>query len=115
MAGGGAKGRRGGPWGWIASKNYDLANHTPPTSPCLLVGIIFQVALRPSQATSNLYMGVPPKIRGTLLGVPITRTIVFGGLYWGPLILGNYQMDICCSTSEASSGIKWSRKFQWGL
>ena len=26
-----------------------------------------------------------PKIRGTLLGVPIIRTILFWGLYWGPL------------------------------
>ena len=26
---------------------------------------------------------------GTLFGVPITRIIVFGGLYWGPPILGN--------------------------
>ena len=34
-----------------------------------------------------------PKIRGTILGVPIIRTIVFWGLYWGPLILGNYQME----------------------
>ena len=31
-----------------------------------------------------------PKIRGTFLGVPIIRTIVFWGLYWGSLILGNY-------------------------
>ena len=31
-----------------------------------------------------------PKIRGTLMGVPIIGTIVFWGLYWGPLILGNY-------------------------
>ena len=30
-----------------------------------------------------------PIIRGTLLGVPITRIIVFWGLYWGPLVLGN--------------------------
>ena len=27
---------------------------------------------------------------GTFLGVPIIRTIVFGGLYWGPPMLGNY-------------------------
>ena len=27
-----------------------------------------------------------PKIRGTCLGVPITRTIVFGGVYWDPSI-----------------------------
>ena len=26
------------------------------------------------------------------MGVPIIRTIVFGGLYWGTLVLGNYQM-----------------------
>ena len=26
-----------------------------------------------------------PKIRGTILGVPIIRTIVYWGLYWGPL------------------------------
>ena len=35
-----------------------------------------------------------PKIRGTLLGVPRMRTIVFWGLYWGPLILGNYHLWI---------------------
>ena len=29
---------------------------------------------------------------GTILGVPRIRTIVFWGLYWGPLILGNYQI-----------------------
>ena len=33
-----------------------------------------------------------PKIRGTPLGVPIIRTIVFWGLYWGPLNLGNYHI-----------------------
>ena len=30
-----------------------------------------------------------PKITGTILGVPVIRTIAFWGLYWGPLILGN--------------------------
>ena len=30
--------------------------------------------------------------RGTFLGVPIIRTIVYWGLYWGPLILGNYMV-----------------------
>ena len=35
-----------------------------------------------------------PIIRGTLLGLPILRIIVFWGLYWGPLILGNYHMVI---------------------
>ena len=33
-----------------------------------------------------------PKIRGTFLGVPIIRSIVFWGLYGGSLILGNYQI-----------------------
>ena len=43
-----------------------------------------------------------PKIRGTIVGVPIIRTIVFGGLYWGPLILGNYH--IYCSIETVSKG-----------
>ena len=29
-----------------------------------------------------------PKIRGTFLGVPIIRIIVYWGLYWGPLTFG---------------------------
>ena len=33
-----------------------------------------------------------PKIRGTFLAVPIVRTIVYWGLYWGPPILGNYHI-----------------------
>ena len=33
-----------------------------------------------------------PKIRGTILVVPIIRTIVYWGLYGGTLILGNYYM-----------------------
>ena len=33
-----------------------------------------------------------PKTRGTILGVPIIRIIVYWGLYWGPPILGNYQI-----------------------
>ena len=28
-----------------------------------------------------------PKIRGTFLGVPIIRIIIYWGLFWGPLIL----------------------------
>ena len=30
---------------------------------------------------------------GTFLGVPIIRTTVFWGLYWGPPILGNYPIS----------------------
>ena len=33
-----------------------------------------------------------PKIRGTVLGVPIIRIIVFWSRYWGSLILGNYHV-----------------------
>ena len=33
-----------------------------------------------------------PKIRGTILGVPVKRIIVFWGLYWGSLILGKYHL-----------------------
>ena len=43
---------------------------------------------------SNPYIWGFPKIRGTLLGVPIIRTIVVWGLYWGPLILGNYYIPL---------------------
>ena len=34
-----------------------------------------------------------PKSGVPFLGVLIIRTIVFWGLYWGPLVLGNYQMS----------------------
>ena len=33
-----------------------------------------------------------PKIRGTILGVPVMRAIVFWGLYRVPLIFGNYHI-----------------------
>ena len=35
-----------------------------------------------------------PKISDTFLGVPIIRTIVFWGLHWGPLMLGNYRFTL---------------------
>ena len=35
-----------------------------------------------------------PKIRGTILGVPIIRTIAFLGLKWVPTILGNYHIGL---------------------
>ena len=38
-----------------------------------------------NERLSQDHMGFP-RIRGTLLRVPIIRIIVFGGLYWGPLI-----------------------------
>ena len=33
-------------------------------------------------------------MRDTLLGVPRIRTIVFWGLYWVPLVLGNYHFNL---------------------
>ena len=35
-----------------------------------------------------------PKIRGTILAVPIIRIIVFGGSILGPPILGNCHMGL---------------------
>ena len=37
-----------------------------------------------SRRSKQLFRGFP-KIRGTILGVPITRIIIYWGLYWGPL------------------------------
>ena len=34
-----------------------------------------------------------PKLGVPFLGAPIIRTIVFWGLYWGPLILGMYHIE----------------------
>ena len=50
---------------------------------------------RPFELLPKLLKGVIwrfPRIGGTLLGVPLIRIIVFWGLYWGPLICGNYHI-----------------------
>ena len=39
------------------------------------------------------HIGGSHEIKGTILGVLIKSTIEFWGLYWGPLILGNYHMS----------------------
>ena len=39
----------------------------------------------PQEASPFTLYGGFPKLRGTLLGVPIIRIIVCWGLYWGPL------------------------------
>ena len=44
-----------------------------------------------SELFVRIIWGVP-KIRGTFLGVPIRRTTVFWGLYWGLPVLGNYNL-----------------------
>ena len=50
------------------------------------------------------------KIRGTLLGVPIMRTIVFWGLCWGLPIQGNYRLElgVRCPSKGFVRGL-WSR------
>ena len=55
--------------------------------------LLDSVALRELKLTYHK-MGIWrfPKIRGTLLGIPIIRNILFWGLYWGPLISGNYHI-----------------------
>ena len=50
-----------------------------------------ELRLRKHEKNTILHGGFP-KLGGTILGVPIIRTIVFWVLYWGPLILGNYYM-----------------------
>ena len=51
-----------------------------------------------NEMETELYRGLQgfgfPKIRGAFLVVPIIRIIIFWGLDWGPLTLGNYQMDL---------------------
>ena len=41
-----------------------------------------------------------PRIRGTFLGVPIIGIIVYWGLNWGPLILGNYHLKDLSQESQ---------------
>ena len=52
---------------------------------------------------SNLKSSAFPKTRGPLLGVPIIRVIVFWGLFWGPLILGNYQLGFRVASGRDES------------
>ena len=54
-----------------------------------------------------------PKIRGTLLGVPIRRTIVFWGLYWGPLILGNYHLPSFKIARASSMSLEAQLPIYW--
>ena len=49
---------------------------------------------RPAEIPEGPHIWRFPEIRGTFLGVPIIRTIVFWGLYWGSPILGKYRINI---------------------
>ena len=44
-----------------------------------------------------------PQTRGTVLEVPIIRTIVFWGLYWGFRIWGNYHLAAATSTAATAA------------
>ena len=44
----------------------------------------------------DTYVGFPI-IRGTILGVPLLRTVVFWGLSWGPAILGDRKFSAAAS------------------
>ena len=48
-----------------------------------------------------------PQIRGTILGDPIIRTIVFWGLYWVPLF-GETTMSTMCRIGRGTDGRKWN-------
>ena len=50
----------------------------------------FLIETSPSASRRNFHVGVSQNY-GYLFGVPIIRIIVYWGLYWGPLILGNYH------------------------
>ena len=52
-----------------------------PNSSQIILMEVKKIA-QPNQSTWGF-----PKIRGTFLGVPITRIVVFGGLYWDSLRL----------------------------
>ena len=51
---------------------------------------------------SPLTMWEFPTIRGTFLGVPIFRILIFLGSYLGPLILGNYHVRVLLESNEHS-------------
>ena len=47
---------------------------------------------RSPKASIRTLHGWFPKIGVLFWGVPIIRTIIVLGLYWGPLVLGNYYI-----------------------
>ena len=55
-----------------------------------VLSLTFPFIIR-NQSEVNVIGGFP-KLGVPFLGVPIIRTIIFWGLYWGPLVLGNYQL-----------------------
>ena len=62
-----------------------------------------------------------PKLGLFFWGVPIIRTLVFWGLYWGPLLLGNYQIRLTIFRGPYNSdcgllgGLDWGPPYLWTL
>ena len=54
-----------------------------------------------SISESKIFQGFP-KLGIPFLGVPMMRTILYWGLYWGTLILGNYHLRGVSTTSPES-------------
>ena len=57
-----------------------------------------------------------PEIRGTLFGVAIIRIIIYWGLYWVPLILGNYTRSpkhTNCDLGPSTRAFAWYGSLVW--
>ena len=55
-------------------------------------GVLFSDSKGSSREARESFAGFP-KFRVPFLGLPIIRTIVFWGVYWGPLIFGKYHLS----------------------
>ena len=55
----------------------------------------------------NWIAGVPNNLGVPFLGVPIIRTIAFGGSILGPPILGNYHREVSKISAYLSKGFMW--------
>ena len=69
--------------------------HVTKTFPKLLSGSLSEGALTRALTGGSGWDKIWgfPKTRGTILGVPIIRTIVFWGLYGDPPVLENYHLS----------------------
>ena len=56
-------------------------------SQTLSIKIVYGPKFLQVNACIYIYIWGFPKIRGTFLGIPIIRIIVYLGLYWGPLYI----------------------------
>ena len=56
--------------------------------------VLQEVKVRAAKSKDADVLGGGFQTYGTTFRLPTVRTTAFGGLYWGPLNLGNYQ--VCC-------------------